>query len=73
MKSVYTSVDRFVVHLNDSVTLLAVRLLSGSFHVINCFVDWHEVSQFEESGLKDRVGTFAHTDLDCLVDSVDGI
>ena len=73
VKSVYTSVDCFVVHLNNSVTLLAVGLLSSSFHVINCFFDWHKVSQFEECGLKDRVGTFAHTDLDRFVDSVDGV
>ena len=73
MKSVYTGVDCLVVHLNDSVTLLAVGLLGSCLHVINSLFDRHQVSQLEESGLQDRVGTFAHTDLDSLVDGVDGI
>ena len=43
MNSIYTSIDCFVVHLYNSVTLLAVGLLSCCFHEFYCFVDRHDV------------------------------
>ncbi len=42
--SIYTSIDSFVVHFYNCITLLRVRLLSSCFHVLYCFVDRHNVS-----------------------------
>ena len=43
MYSVNTTIDCLVVHLNNSVTLLAVRLLSCCLHVLNSLVDRHNI------------------------------
>ena len=73
MDGIHTGIDSLVVHLNDCVTLLGVGLLCCLLHEGNRLIDRHYVSQLEECGLKDRVGTLAHTDLDSLVDSVDSV
>ena len=73
MNSVQAGVDSLPVHLDNSVALLAVALLSGGLHVLDSIVDGHDVSQFEESRLQDGVGALAHTDLDSLINSVDGV
>ena len=70
---VETSVDSIMVHLNDSFTLLREAAGSCIFHVVDCIFFWKNASQSEECGLEDCVGTFAQTDFDCFVDSVDGV
>ncbi len=73
MYGIHTGIDSFVVHLYHCVTLFGVRFLSGCLHVLNSLINRHNISQLEECGLKDRIGTFAHTDLDRLIDRIDGV
>ena len=73
MDGVNTGIDGLPVHLNDVLALLAVALLSGLLHEVDGVLDGHNVSQLEESGLQDGIGALAHTDLDSLIDSVDGV
>ena len=70
---VNTSIDGLPVHLNNVLALLAVALLSCLLHEVDSVLDGHNVSQLEESGLQDGIGALAHTDLDCLIDGVDGV
>ena len=66
-----TSVDSLVVHLNDIVTLLTVRLESSLLHVVNCLVNGENAGELEECGLADRVDSSAETDLLSLSNSVE--
>ncbi len=73
MYCVYAGVDCLIVHLYNRVAFLAVGFLCCCFHKVNCFFDRHNVCQFEECRLQNRIGTFAHTDFDCFVNGVDGV
>ena len=73
MHGVDAGVDGLPVHLNNRVALLAVALLGGLFHVLDSFVDGHDVGQLEEGRLQNGVGALAHADLDGFVDGVDGV
>ena len=73
MNCIYTSIDCFVVHFYDCITLLRVGFLSSCFHVLDSFIDWHDVCKFEECGLKNCVSTFTHTNFNCFVDCIDCI
>ena len=52
---------------------MPLALLSCLLHEVDSVLDGHNVSQLEESGLQDGIGALAHTDLDCLIDGVDGV
>ena len=73
MYCIYTCIDCLVVHFYDCITLLTIGFLCSSFHEVYSLFDRHNVCKFEECGLENRVGTFAHSDFDCLVDCVDGV
>ena len=51
VKSVYSGINCLVVHQNNVITLLWVRLLSSFLHESNCFIYWHDVCKFEECWL----------------------
>ena len=50
-----------------------IALESSFLHVIDRFLDGHDVGKSEERGLKCRVGALAHADGCSDIDSIDGI
>ena len=68
-----TSVDSSIVHLNDIVTLLTVRLESCLLHVVNSLVNRKDSGKLEECGLADCVDSSAEADLLSLSNSVKSI
>ena len=70
---VEAGVDGVVVHLHDSLALLGEAAGRCILHVTDRVLFWQNVCQSEEGRLQDGVGAFAQTDLDCLVDRVDGV
>ncbi len=50
-----SDVDGFAVHIDDIVALLAIRLLDGSFHVLDCIGLRDDAGNFEECSLQDML------------------
>ena len=53
------AVDSCLVHGNDLFAFREVGLSDSVFHMFNSIIDGHDVSQFEEGCLEDRIGTVA--------------
>ena len=66
-------VDSSIVHLNDIVTLLTVRLESCLLHVVNSLVNRKDAGKLEECGLADCVDSSAEADLLSLSNSIESI
>ena len=73
MVGVEAGVDGLPVHLNDGLALLGEGLLGSLLHVLDGILAGQNTGQSEESGLQDGVGALAQTDLNSLVDGVDGV
>ena len=69
----HTAVDRSIVHVYDSLTLLHVGLLGSVLHVFLCLLGRNDVGDLEECGLQYGIDTAAQTDLFTDLDSVDGV
>ena len=59
-----------MVHVNDFLTLLEVRLCSSVLHMLYSLFDRHYLCKSEECSLEDSICTLAHADLLSKVDSV---
>ena len=70
---VKAGIDCVMVHLNDGFTLLGEAAGSCILHVGDSIFFRQYASQCKERRLQDGVGTFAQTNLDSLVDCVDGV
>ena len=68
-----TSIDSVPVLLNYVLTLLAVRSLSSSLHVLESVLERNDVSELEESRLEDSVDTSTHTCLFTELNAVDDV
>ena len=62
-----------MVHLNDSLTLLGVRSGSSVLHILDSVLDRNDVSELEESRLKNSIDPVAQTDLLADLNAVDDI
>ena len=65
--------DCLVVHVNDVLTLLQVRMGSSVLHQLDCGLFRHNLSQREECRLQNGVGALAHANLDSQINCVDGV
>ena len=68
-----TGIDGAVIHVNDVLTLLQIRLGSRIFHVANGLFLGDDIRKSEERRLQNGVRAFAHANLYGQVNSVDGI
>ena len=72
-KSGSAHVDGIPVLIDHVLALLQVGVLSSVLHILDGIFGRQHLSQCEESGLEDGVGTLAHADLLGQVDGVDGV
>ena len=56
-----TSVDCLVVHIDDVLALLQVRMSCSVLHVLKCVCLWENLCKSKECRLKNGVGALAHT------------
>ena len=66
-----TAVNGSIVHVDNVLTLLAVRLHDELLHLLDGKVNRNNLRNAEECRLEDGVGTVAQTDLLCNLGSVD--
>ena len=64
---------RSVVHVDDILALLAVRLQDGVLHLLDSLLERNHIGDLEECRLHDGVGTRSQTQLGCDLRSVDDI
>ena len=62
-----------VVHGDDLLSLLAVRLCNGVLEKGDSLVHWEDIRELEEGGLHDHVDPSPEPDLTCDPDRIDGV
>ena len=73
VEAIHTAVNRSMVHSNNLVTLLAVRLGCSSLHEFNSLLNWNNVRDFKERSLQNGVNAAAEAKLFTNLNTVNGV